>query len=215
MALGGLVSQGDILFLRRSLASVWWIFALRGGAAIVFGAIGLIWPTQALSTLLILFAAYIFVDGIAALSSSILGVGGVRLRWWLALAGLLGISAAGATIAWPDIATLLVVYLIAGWALVTGLLQIIGAVMVRREIENEWLLMIGGFVSVAFGVLLLLAPRAEVVVLAWLVALYALLHGAMLVLFATVLKRHRPRTRVVPEMQPDSARTTRLVGQDR
>jgi uncharacterized membrane protein HdeD (DUF308 family) len=194
MAMGGLVSQGDVLFLRTSLASVWWIFALRGVAAIVFGVIGLIWPAQALSMLLIVFAVYVLVDGIAALSSSILGVGGLRLRWWLALAGLLGIGAGGTTFLWPEGAALLVVYLIAGWALVSGTLQVTGAVMLRREIESEWLLILGGVVSVAFGALLFLAPNAGILALAWLVALYALLHGTMLVLFATVLKRHRPST---------------------
>ena len=156
----------------------------------VFGVAALIWPAQALSTLVIVFAAYALVDGAAAVSSSILGVGGVRLRWWLGVAGLLGIATGVATFVWPDLAARLVIYLIAGWAVALGALQIIGAIMLRREIESEWLLMLGGAVSVFFGGVLFFMPDAGVVDLVWIVAIYALLYGTVLVGLAAMLKGH-------------------------
>lgn len=185
-----ILSKTDIFILRSSLASVWWLFLLRGLAAVAFGILALLWPGVALWTLVLLFGAYVLVDGIVALLSGIVGIGGIRLRWWLVMIGLIGVAAGIATFVWPQITAIILLYLIAGWAVASGVFQVIGGIRLRRDIENEWLLILSGTVSVIFGVVLFLMPSAGALAVVWIVAIYAILHGIALLSFALVLRKH-------------------------
>lgn len=124
------------------LACNWWLFLLRGLAAIIFGVLSLVWP------------------GISLVAAAILGRGNAELRWWVVLVGLLGIGIGIATFLLPGFTALTLLYVIAGWIVATGLLQIIGAIELRRAIENEWWLILNGVVSVLFGILFFVMPGA-------------------------------------------------------
>jgi uncharacterized membrane protein HdeD (DUF308 family) len=138
----------------------WWAVVLRGVAALIFGLVALIWPQITLLALVIVFGAYAVVDGVLALGSAIAGgktIAGSRGR--LAVEGVLGIVAGVVAFVWPDITALALLWLIAFWALVTGILEIVAAVRLRREIQGEWLLAVSGALSVLFGILLVVCPR--------------------------------------------------------
>jgi len=173
------------------LARNWWLFLLRGLAAIAFGVLSLIWPGLSLVTLVLLFGAYSLADGVFALAAAIVGRGNAELRWWLALVGLLGIAVGIATLLWPALTALTLLYFIAGWVVATGLLQIIGAIELRKAIENEWWLILDGALSVLFGILLFVMPGAGALALIWLIAFFAIAFGILMVGFAFKVKNFK------------------------
>jgi uncharacterized membrane protein HdeD (DUF308 family) len=136
--------------LAHALAKNWWLLLLRGICAILFGVLTFVWPGITLLTLVLLYGAYALADGALALAEAVMG-GAPAPRWWLALVGLFGVAAGILTFAWPGITALVLLLFIAGWAIATGVLQIVGAIRLRKEIENEWLLIASGVLSVIFG----------------------------------------------------------------
>ena len=175
------------------LSRNWWALALRGVAAIVLGLIALIVPAFMLLWLVLLFGAYALIDGIFAI------VAGIRAaqrheRWWpFALEGLANIVVAIITFVMPAAAAFALLLLVAAWAILTGVLRIAAAIRLRREIQGEWLLILNGALSVVLGILLLVLPSAGLVTLVWLLGVYAIVFGAMLVGLAFRLRRHHVR----------------------
>jgi uncharacterized membrane protein HdeD (DUF308 family) len=167
--------------MRLGLATNWWALVLRGLAGIAFGILTFVWPGITLIALVALFAGYSFVDGVINI------VGAVRAienhdRWGiLVLEGIVGIAAAAITVLWPAITTIALVYVISAWAVVTGCLEIAAAIRLRRVISNEWLLILSGFISVMFGILLAVYPIAGALVIALWAGIYALVFGVLLV----------------------------------
>jgi uncharacterized membrane protein HdeD (DUF308 family) len=167
--------------MRLALATNWGALVIRGLAGIILGILALTWPGITLAALVFLFAAYALVDGVASL------IGAVRAmerheRWGvLVLEGIVGIAAAVVTVAWPGITALALVYVIAAWAIITGVLEIAAAIRLRHYISHEWLLVLGGIASLVFGFLLMMAPLAGALVLAIWVGVYCLVFGVMLV----------------------------------
>ncbi|HET9717302.1 MAG TPA: HdeD family acid-resistance protein [Pseudolabrys sp.] len=180
--------------LVRALGKNWWLFLLRGVAAIAFGVLSLIWPGISLVTLILLYGAYAFVDGIFALGAAIFGKVSIGPRWWLVLVGLAGIAAGIATFVWPGLTALVLLFFIAAWAIASGIFQIIGAIQIRKEIDNEWWLILDGAISVLFGILLFVMPGTGALALIWLIAFYAILYGALMIGFAFKLHSHAPQT---------------------
>lgn len=178
------------LSLTRALCKNWLLFLLRGFAAIIFGALSFIWPGITLVTLVLLYGAYSLVDGVFALIAGVLGKGALAPRWWLVIVGLLGIGVGIGTFIWPAITALVLLFFIAGWAIATGVFQIIGAIQLRKEIENEWLLIINGALSVLFGVALFVMPGAGALALIWLIGVYAIMYGLLMVGFAFSLRKY-------------------------
>src|SRR5258705_13914239 len=134
----------------HALAKNWWLLLLRGIAAIIFGVLAFAWPGLTLLTLILFYAAFALVDGVLAIIAAIAG-GAPAPRWWLAIVGLLGIAAGLLTFLMPGLSALVLLFFIGGWAITTGGFQIIGAIQLRKEIDNEWLLILGGVISVLFG----------------------------------------------------------------
>ena len=166
----------------------WWAVAMRGVVSVAFGAMALLWP----ETLLFLFGGYALVDGVFALGTAAFGgrlAGG--WRGWLLLEGILGVAAGAATFLWPDITTLALLRMIAAWAIVTGVLQVAAAVILRRELAGEWLLALGGVAAVALGVFLAVLPQQGVLPARWLIGLYAIVFGVALVALAVRLRQRR------------------------
>jgi len=180
-------------FLRRALvhtlAKNWWMLLLRGICAILFGILAFVWPAMTLVTLILLYGAFAFVDGIFALVAAITG-GAAAHRWWLAIVGLLGIAAGLATWFWPGLTALVLLYFIAAWSIATGVMQIVGAIQLRKEIDNEWLLIAAGAISVLFGGLLIAQPGAGAVAVLFIIGIYAVLYGLLLVFLAMRLRKH-------------------------
>ncbi len=162
---------------------------LRGIAAIIFGLLAFAWPGLTLLTLILFYGAYALVDGVLAFVAAI--TGGVPVsRWWLAIVGLLGIAAGLLTFLTPGLTALVLLFFIAGWAIVTGVFEIIGAIKLRKEIDNEWLLILGGIISVLFGVGMMLAPGAGALALVWVIGAYSVVMGVIFVALAFRLKKH-------------------------
>jgi uncharacterized membrane protein HdeD (DUF308 family) len=162
----------------------WWVPALRGILGILFGVLALLWPGLTLLTLVALFAAYALLGGIASVVGAI-GHRKVDDDWWLPLLlGLVSIGAAVVAVVNPILTTVVLVLVIGANALVTGVLDIVAAVRLRKEIKGEWLLGLSGIASVVFGALVFMYPLAGALALVWLVSIYALVTGVLLLMLA-------------------------------
>lgn len=159
----------------------WWALVVRGCLAIAFGVMAFAWPGITLEVLIVLFGAYALVDGVFALAAAVSG--GADGRPWgaLLIEGIAGILAGIATFFWPGITALVLLYLIAGWAIATGVFEIVAAVQLRRHIEGEWALALSGIVSILFGVFLAAFPGEGALAVVWLIAGYAVVFGVLLV----------------------------------
>jgi uncharacterized membrane protein HdeD (DUF308 family) len=173
----------------HALAKNWWLLLLRGIAAIVFGLLAFAWPGLTLLTLILFYGAFALVDGVLAIIAAITG-GAPAPRWWLAIVGLLGIAAGLLTFLMPGLTAVVLLLFIAGWAIATGVFQIIGAIKLRKEIDNEWLLILCGVISVLFGVSMVLAPGAGALALVWVIGAYSVVIGALFVALAFRLRKH-------------------------
>ena len=172
----------------------WWLLALRGLAAIMFGVLAFVWPGITLISLVWLFGAFALVNGILSLALAAKAPKGYPRFGSLILGGLLGILAGLLTFVMPGITALGLLILIAAWAMVTGILEIVAAIRLRKEITNEWLLGLAGILSLAFGVLLVLQPAAGALVLVWWIGAYALFFGILLCILAFKLRSLRDQT---------------------
>jgi uncharacterized membrane protein HdeD (DUF308 family) len=183
----------------EQLARYWWALAIRGAAAIIFGLLALIWPGITLTALVLLFGAYALVDGVFAVASAIMGRGEPSSRrWWHALEGVAAIVAGILTFIWPGITALALLFLIAAWALVTGVIEVFLAIRLRKELEREWMLALAGVASILFGLVLMIFPGSGALALVWLIGIYAIVFGAVLVALSLKLRRHGEPTRPQP-----------------
>jgi uncharacterized membrane protein HdeD (DUF308 family) len=174
--------------LLGDLARGWWLVALRGALAIAFAVLAFFWPGVTVAALVLLFGAYALVDGIFAIGATIGAIRGQR-RWWPFLVeALLGIGMGVVTFLWPGVTALALLYLIAVWAIATGIFEILAAIELRKAIEGEWLLIVAGALSVVFGLLLIFFPGAGALALLWMIAAYALLFGILLLVLAFRLR---------------------------
>jgi len=185
------VTPGTVRMLPmlEPLARYWWAILIRGILAILFGILAFALPGVTLVTLVVLYGAFAFADGIFALVAAI-GGGTPVPRWWLALIGVFGIAAGVLTFFWPQITALVLLMFIAGWAIATGVMQIIGAIKLRAEIDDEWLLIASGVLSVVFGVSMVMWPGAGALALILVIGSFAVVYGILLVMFSLRLRRH-------------------------
>ena len=172
----------------------WWALALRGLAGIIFGIITFAWPGISLAALVLLFGAYAITDGILAaakIGAIIAAVSGSgrRNKWWaLLIGGVLSIIAGIVAFVMPALTALALLYLIAGWAVAVGILAIITAITLRREIKGEWMMILFGILAVAFGILLAIYPAAGALAVVLWIGAYVLVTGALLLGLAIRLR---------------------------
>ncbi len=181
--------------------SSWWALVLRGLAAIAFGILAFLWPHITVTVFVFLWGAYALVDGVFAIAAGIKSYEESK-RWWvLLLEGLLSVAAGVLAFVIPGITALVLLLLIAAWAIVTGAFEIGAAIQLRKYITGEWLLALAGVASVLFGFALLINPYAGAIAVVWLIGAYAVLFGLLLVALGFRLKGLVSRT------HPMSART--------
>jgi uncharacterized membrane protein HdeD (DUF308 family) len=184
--------------LNAALARNWWLVLLRGILGVVFGMVALLHPGATMLSLAILFSAYLFVDGIFAIASAFRGQ---EHRGAMLLHGLWSILAAIVTAMWPGITLLVFVWLVAVWALVSGIL-LLGAAFRLKADHGRWWLVIGAVASLLYGVLLVIAPMTGAIVLTWWIGAYALIFGAALIVVSFKLRAHRHDSRPHPGAMP-------------
>jgi len=174
-------STSDLI---NGLLGNWWLILARGVAGILFAVLAFIWPGITLTALVYLFGAYAIVDGVLALWLGTVASTAQRPWWPFLVAGIAGIGAGVLAFLSPEATALAIVYLIAAWAIVTGLAEIVAAVELRKVIDGEWALGLAGILSVVFGILVAAQPGAGALALIWIIATYALLFGIVLVVLA-------------------------------
>ena len=176
--------------LSASLARNWWAVAIRGVFGIVFGVIAFVMPATTMLALVLVFAAYMLVDGVFAIISAVRAAR-QHERWGLLVVeGLADIVAGLIAVLWPAITVVAFVLLVAAWAIVTGTLMVMAALHLAVD-HGRWWLIIGGAASIIYGVLLFVAPLIGALVLTWWFGAYALIFGVVLLILAFRLKaRH-------------------------
>jgi uncharacterized membrane protein HdeD (DUF308 family) len=172
----------------QTLVQNWWLFLLRGVLGIIFGLIALIFPGPTMLSLVLLFSAYMLVDGIFAIVSAVRAIRRKEDRWGLLIfEGLLNIAVGILAFLWPGITVIAFVILVAAWAIVSG--GLMTAAGFRLNVDHgRWWLILGGLLSIAFGVLLIIAPLIGAVVLTWWIGAYAIAFGVALIIFSFKLR---------------------------
>ena len=166
----------------------WPLIATRGGLAVLFGLLALIWPSATVLVLAIFYGVYALVDGVGGLMEAFRG-GDTAHRVAYGLLGVLGIVAGIVVLAWPGITVLLLATLVGIWAIVTGVAEIVAAIRLRKQIEGEAFLILAGAISLIAGILIVINPIAGAFGIALLVGIYALLYGIMLLVLAFRLRK--------------------------
>ncbi|WP_437756499.1 HdeD family acid-resistance protein [Sorangium sp. So ce1389] len=177
----------------RRTTDTWWILALRGVAALGLGLLTLLLPGHSLGALVVIFGVYLVVESVIALT------GAARCaqrgqRWRASAAhGLISLAGGIVTLAWPGLSVLLLLYLVAAWAIVGGIRDIVVAVHFRHRFAGEWLLALAGVLAVALGVLVMALPSAGALALVLWVGAYATVLGAALLISGLAMRAHQRR----------------------
>ena len=176
-----------------TLAKNWWALALRGVAAVLFGLLTFFLPGITLVTLVLLFGAYALVDGLFNIGAFFRVA---SHHWALLIEGVIGVIAGILTFMWPAITAITLLYLIAFWAIFTGVFEIVAGIRLRKAIANEWLLLLMGVLSTLFGLLILFAPGAGALAIVLWIGVYAVMFGIVMLVLAFRLRGHRRLTTV-------------------
>lgn len=177
----------------RTMAEHWWVVLLRGILAILFGVLAYTWPGLTVLILVTIWGAYAMIDGIVGV------VAGVRGKWGsLVVIGLIGIAAGIVAFLWPGLTAVTLLWVIAFWAIVAGVLQISAAIRLRKEVQGEWLWVLSGILTIGLGVLFFLYPGAGILSVTWLIAALAIVWGILLVMLSFKLKGLKGRVAAQP-----------------
>jgi len=174
--------------MMAQIARSWGLIVLRGVVAILFGILAFAWPGMTLTVLALIWGSYALLDGILAAIAAFRLRDGGRPMWSLLGIGILGIAAGVFTFMRPELTVAVFLGFLAGWAIITGVLQIAAAIRFRKIIQKEWLLALSGVLSVVFGALMLARPGAGAVAVAWIIGWYAILFGVVLTMLGFRIK---------------------------
>ena len=174
--------------LSTLMSRYWWVLLLRGVLAILFGIAALAYPGMTIGSLVLYFAAFAFVDGISNVFQAFSGREENESWWVLLLEGLLGIAFGVITYQAPGITTLMLLLYIGFWAIATGVMRIILAVRLRHEITGEWWMVLGGLVSILFGMAMVSRPGAGALAVLTVIGVWSIVTGLSLVFLAFKVK---------------------------
>lgn len=167
--------------MSTQIARGWWALVLRGIAALLFAALALLWPGLTLGILLVLFASFAILEGSLAIIGAVKAVTEQR-RWGaLAFEGLTSVVVGLVVFVWPGISAVTLTYLIAFWAIVTGIFELAVAMRMRRVVKGEWIMALGGFMSLVFGFMVAARPGTGALAIVWILGAYAALFGLLLI----------------------------------
>lgn len=170
-------------------ALAWGALVIGGIFAIIIGLVAIIWPSVTFTVLVVLLGVYAFVSGLFTVLVGAVWPPGWGLRWLMVLEGVLGIVVGVLIFLRPESAAIALIYLIAAWAIITGILQIVQALRLRRVIDGEWAMIVGGVASVIFGVLLSIWPKESLIALVWIFGVFAVVFGVMQLVLANRVRR--------------------------
>ena len=163
------------------LARYWWAFILRGVLAIIFGIIAFVSPPTTIAVLVLLFGAWALVDGVFHIAGAMRDRSMTRSFWLTILEGVVSIIAGVLALAFPDVAAASLLLIIAAWSIVTGVVEVVLAIRLREQITGELWLAVGGLLSIAFGVLLILYPTSGAITIVWIIGAFAIAFGLSLI----------------------------------
>lgn len=180
--------------IATALARNWWLLLIRGILAVLFGLMAFAWPALTLVTLVLVYGAYAFVDGLTAI-----WVGASSRAWGVLFFGILGVIVGVYTLFYPGITAIALLYLIAAWALVRGIFEIVTAIQLRKEISYEWALIVSGLISIIFGIVLIANPGAGALAMVLVIGVFAITFGAMMIVLAFRVRRLPKRIERLPQ----------------
>ena len=166
----------------------WGFVALRGVVAVVFGVLTILRPGLTLAVLILLFGGYAIANGLFTIITAVANRHGESHWGSLVVSGVLSIAFGVAAFVMPDVTAVLLLYIIAGWAILTGITEIITAIRLRKVITGEWLLVIAGALSIAFGLFLVMFPGAGALAVTLWIGVYAVMVGILLIALALRLR---------------------------
>ena len=154
------------------------MFLFRGLAAIAFGIIALVWPSPTLLVLVYLFGIFAIIGGIAAVAA---GLQNREVHGWgmFLFEGILWILVGLVALIWPGATALALLFLIAAWAIITGILEIIAPLAYPMSFGRGLLMVLAGLVSIVFGILIAAQPASGLLAVVWLIGLYAIVFGVI------------------------------------
>lgn len=172
-----------------TMTRYWWLMALRGAFAVLFGFAAILWPGIAFTTLVLLFGAFAFASGVITTWTA-LSLRKQKENWTTFLIqGLCNLAIGLIALFWPFVTAGAIILLIAAWALISGLIEVAAALRLRREIENEWMMILSGGLSILLGLLFGMFPAAGIWVVTWLIGVFAVVIGVALIQLALRLRR--------------------------
>ena len=178
------------------LARWWWTFIIRGIAAIAFGVLAFVSPAWSLAVLVALFGVWALVDGVTGVVTGVRSRGRDR-SWWLSiLEGIVGIVAGVFAFVFPIQAAGALVFIIAAWAIVSGIFQVVAAIRLREQIQGEFWLGLAGVASILYGVVIYLFPAAGALSIVWLIGSFAIAFGVFLLILGWRLRRINELARI-------------------
>ena len=179
------------------LSRHWWAFLARGLCAVVFGVLTWVWPDMTVRVGMVAFGAFALANGVLSISKAVDSWEEKDDRWIFVLEGILGVGMAIVTLFAPEVTAVVLLFYIAAWTLAMGLMEIVIAIRLRKEIEGEFWLFLAGLVSVILAVLLMLFPGRGILGLVWGLATWAVVFGVLLVVLSLRLLAQVRRTKKV------------------
>jgi uncharacterized membrane protein HdeD (DUF308 family) len=183
------------------MAEKWWALALRGLVAVLFGIAAFTWPGITLRALVALFGAFALIGGIFMLITAYKREVGLASWWSLLIEGIVGIVIGIVTFTWPGLTAMGLLYLIAFWAILTGVFEVITAIRLRHEITGEWMMALAGVLLIVFGFLLVAYPLTGALAVVWIIGAFAFVTGVLMIALAFKLRTMRQPGGEIPHVR--------------
>jgi uncharacterized membrane protein HdeD (DUF308 family) len=164
----------------RALSQDWWIFLMEGVLGIIFGLLLLIWPGPTTGVIIVLVGLFALLTGIVGVFAAIGAAGNGQPWGWKLATALLGILVGLAIMRWPGATAVVILYLIAFWLILGGIVGIVESIAAHRTFSHAWLLLLSSVVAILFGIAMFAWPKVSLTLVVSLIGLYAIVQGIVL-----------------------------------